>query len=347
MPDNHPQIQEGLDAPPRIDLRGLRKKELATLMGLLRQVQTDAAYCDIPAANAAVEYFVLAPGADQLPNVKALMHCLSRLAVYYVMHDRRIQGDLERGLSEFIELTFEALRKFAPSKTSGEFGEILLYSFLEEKHGASQALAKMETKKDPTEYVKGADAVHLRVDGQTMHIYWGESKVEGTFDKALASAFESLSRFLAPTERADDEGALLDVKQNQFPADVVRALEAHYKGLGVATYAVQEHLVVFLCFSWPWFKAIANAHGTSAEQELHSKVKKAAKGFHKLIATKFPMQNRTNAQRLSVILLPVDNVQNARDVFQQVFHMHNTPGKTPGKPAKSDQAPKTSKAGAK
>jgi len=320
-------IQEGLSSPPRLDCADLRVRELANLMKLLRPVDVEAHHKAVTPHNAHIDYYCLNLGPDRLPNVTQLMHCLTRLAVYYVMHDRRIQGELDKGLSEFMGLSFEALRKFSPSPVSGEFGEVLLYAFIDTLHGAKQAIAKMETKKDPTEFVKGADAVHLRVDGQKLVVFWGESKVESTFSKGLAAAFESMDVFLDPAERADDETALIDINQNQFPKDITEALQAYYRGTGPAAYQVDENLVFFVAFSWGWFRRIA-AKAISHEDAIKAvdaRIAKAAQGFHKLVATKFPMKNRTPAQRISVILLPFDNVQKARDLFQQVFHMDNAP----------------------
>jgi len=82
----------------------------------------------------------------------------------------------------------------------GELGEILLYLFLEQLLNAPKLLSKMELKSTGNQYVYGCDGIHLlrdiTTDGTLFHqLVLGESKIIGNLEKAVDSAFESISRF--------------------------------------------------------------------------------------------------------------------------------------------------------
>lgn len=89
-----------------------------------------------------------------------------------------------------------------PEKTSGEGGELILYSLLEGHLGAPKVLSKMELKTSSDHYVHGSDGVHLlRVDDSTYQLIFGESKMYGdagisgaSVKRGIKAAFESVSK---------------------------------------------------------------------------------------------------------------------------------------------------------
>lgn len=89
----------------------------------------------------------------------------------------------------------QKLRKW--ESNDGELGEILLYCFLESHLRAPKIFTKMELKTSPNDYVKGADGVHiLQIDHNNFQLIFGESKLEGTLQKAIYSAFNSINEFI-------------------------------------------------------------------------------------------------------------------------------------------------------
>lgn len=90
-----------------------------------------------------------------------------------------------------------------PEATSGEGGEVLLYSFLECHLNAPKLLSKLELKTSGNDYVKASDGVHLRsTDTGGLEIIYGESKLHGdssasagdSVRTALYDAFESMAK---------------------------------------------------------------------------------------------------------------------------------------------------------
>lgn len=89
-----------------------------------------------------------------------------------------------------------------PELTSGEGGEVLLYSFLECHLNAPKLLSKLELKTAGNDYVKAADGVHFRrVTEHDVEIIFGESKMHSDSKKqpgdsirtAIYDAFKSMA----------------------------------------------------------------------------------------------------------------------------------------------------------
>jgi len=104
----------------------------------------------------------------------------------------------------------QKLRKW--ENNDGELGEVLLYCFLESHLRAPKIFTKMELKTSPNDYVKGSDGVHiLQIDQNNYQLIFGESKLEKSLQKALYSAFVSISDFLnRNTNNIHDEIKLLN-----------------------------------------------------------------------------------------------------------------------------------------
>lgn len=94
-----------------------------------------------------------------------------------------------------------------PEKTSGEGGEIMLYSLLEGHLGAPKVLSKMELKTSSEHYVHGSDGVHLlQVDDFTFQLIFGESKMYGDAGTAGASAKRGIRAAFESIGKVHQEG---------------------------------------------------------------------------------------------------------------------------------------------
>ncbi|WP_129658449.1 DUF1837 domain-containing protein [Rothia halotolerans] len=121
-----------------------------------------------------------------------------------------------------------------PEKTSGEGGEIILYSLLEGHLGAPKVLSKMELKTSSDHYVHGSDGVHLlRVDDNTFQLIFGESKMYGdagtvgaSAKRGIKAAFESIGK--VHREGFDFDTWLVDSEllKEQLDAEMLEALSA-------------------------------------------------------------------------------------------------------------------------
>lgn len=130
--------------------------------------------------------FDLNPLLKELSN-SMITFCLSKKEYQQYVDEQR-----------FGELTFAAQEKFRDYQSNeGEFGELLLYCFLETHLEAPKLLTKMNLKTSHNDYVKGADGIHLlKVSPNEYQIVFGESKMYKTLKGGLNNAFKSIDSFL-------------------------------------------------------------------------------------------------------------------------------------------------------
>lgn len=80
--------------------------------------------------------------------------------------------------------------------TGSELGELLLYSFLEEKLKAPKLMSRVELSTDAKQYASSCDGIHLLtsgVSGVPYHqVVFGASSIVGDLTYAIDAAFESI-----------------------------------------------------------------------------------------------------------------------------------------------------------
>ncbi len=80
--------------------------------------------------------------------------------------------------------------------TGSELGELLLYSFLEEKLKAPKLMSRVELSTDAKQYASSCDGIHLLtsgVSGMPYHqVVFGASSIVGDLTYAIDAAFESI-----------------------------------------------------------------------------------------------------------------------------------------------------------
>ncbi|MCA0346231.1 MAG: DUF1837 domain-containing protein [Actinobacteria bacterium] len=133
------------------------------------------------------------PGLYRELKGNSAAYVLSRLNYQKVLDDPSL-------MMEVASKVQSQFRK--PEKTSGEGGEVILYSLLEGHLGAPKVLSKMELKTSSDHYVHGSDGVHLlRVDDGSYQLIFGESKMYGdagtlgaSVKRGITAAFESIGK---------------------------------------------------------------------------------------------------------------------------------------------------------
>lgn len=103
--------------------------------------------------------------------------------------------------SKIIDLQNKAKRLFTDLEKTGEFGEMLLYTLVQEILCLPQLISKMTLKTSGKLHYQGADGIHVKYEQEddSLSLYWGESKMEKTANSALKNCFESLKGFLLET----------------------------------------------------------------------------------------------------------------------------------------------------
>ncbi|NPE29401.1 DUF1837 domain-containing protein [Methanococcoides sp. SA1] len=141
---------------------------------------------------------------DELVNTVAAW-VYSKSECKKIIDDRMdvVSGDMANA-SSF--LTNQAFSKFRPSHPQGQFGELLLFNFIQHFFGAVPLLRKQRITTSVGHERFGADAIHYKVDNQKNIFILGESKCykskykfKEAFEKSLTSietTFDNLDKEL-------------------------------------------------------------------------------------------------------------------------------------------------------
>lgn len=165
------------------------------------------------------------PGLYRELKGNSAAYVLSRLNYQKVLDDPSL-------MMEVASKVQSQFRK--PEKTSGEGGEVILYSLLEGHLGAPKVLSKMELKTSSGHYVHGSDGVHLlRVDDGTYQLIFGESKMYGDAGTHRASVKRGIKAAFGSIDKMHQEGFDFDtwlvdseLLKEQLDSEKLEALSA-------------------------------------------------------------------------------------------------------------------------
>ena len=154
-------------------------------------------------------YFVALDGNGR-PRTKDMIEYVAAKLVDYSI-PKKLQDEAREHLnrtgstSKILELQKKAKVLFTDLSKTGEFGEMLLYTLVQEILGYPQLISKMSLKTSGQLHYQGADGVHVGFDEETdsLSLYWGESKMEKTLSSALRNCFSSIKGFLIDTHGHD------------------------------------------------------------------------------------------------------------------------------------------------
>lgn len=100
--------------------------------------------------------------------------------------------DMPNAVSQIVEMARSKFRKDYPR---GQFGELLLFNFLQHYYNAPAILRKMPITTNPSVERHGADAIHLGLEGGNPVLYLGEAKTYTSkykFEVALEASIDSI-----------------------------------------------------------------------------------------------------------------------------------------------------------
>lgn len=159
------------------------------------------------------------------PRVAALVKMLAAQVVDYCIPRSRVDEAqdhlLRTGSTEkILQLQGEARQLFTKIKTSGEGGELLLYTLLEITLGLPQVLCKMSLKTNPQVHYHGVDGVHAKaLANGNLAVYWGEAKLYKDVKAAIDAAFTSLAPLLLDPGGGAAERDVLLLRDNADTGD--------------------------------------------------------------------------------------------------------------------------------
>lgn len=115
------------------------------------------------------------------------------------------KDEQENSTRNTLELYKKARKLFSDIKTSGEGGEVLLFCLAELLLGFPQLISKFQLKTSGPVHVHGSDGVFICVSGDTLHTYWGESKLHEKITSSVPSAISSVAKYLTEPLSLDAE----------------------------------------------------------------------------------------------------------------------------------------------
>jgi hypothetical protein len=121
---------------------------------------------------------------------------IDHITQYALSVSKRYKKDDKDNESYRNKMYREARNLFRKSSKTGEFGEMILWFFLESILKAPQVVAKMDLKTNRNDEVKGADGIHVNItNDDILEIIFGESKLYADLSKAITEAFKSIEHF--------------------------------------------------------------------------------------------------------------------------------------------------------
>lgn len=174
----------------------------------------------LPGSKTTFRAHYLKTNANGVVRVKPLVNMLATRIIDYCIPRTRIRealaADAGDGSTAAIgRLAQEAADLFADVAKSGEGGELLLYYLLETVLRIPQILCKMPLKTNANVHYHGVDGVHATVaSGDTLAVYWGESKLYANPSNAIRACLESIVPFLLDDGAGSTDRDQLLVRDN-------------------------------------------------------------------------------------------------------------------------------------
>lgn len=218
------------------------------------------------------------------------------------------------------ELVERAKRSFTSLATTGEGGELLLYLLAERFLKLPQILCKMDLKTDDKMHYHGADGVYAGVAADGMlKLYWGESKVYATAEKAISACLESLAPYLIEPEHEGAERErdllLLSDKADLSDEKLTTALRRYFDRSSPMSNRVRYCGVALVGFGVPFYPgegatAVADDIAKAAKVTLTDWVAEVGKGI---------VKNKLSSLEIEFLCVPLPSSQGFRDVFLEVM----------------------------
>ena len=130
------------------------------------------------------------------PRTKDFINKLLDHIVSYCLNRDKYQNISPQDVRK---LWYEAKQKFASPKDgkTGEPGELVTFFLLEGILNAPKIFSKMSLKTNRQMHIHGSDGVHLRVNGDDIVLFFGESKLYQVHTTAISDALSSVKDFVS------------------------------------------------------------------------------------------------------------------------------------------------------
>lgn len=197
---------------------------------------------DVTNANIKGKFYLIKYTHDKIREEDFIKFLFNNITTYSLTKEERDRLGPEKS-DEIIKLAQTAFSRFVKNTTTGEFGEIILFHFLELTEGAVQIVNKMPLKTAGNVHSFGADALHFSFKDNLKVLYLGESKTGKSFSEILNKSLTStenhsndlqlacnyLSDDIPDTVRKEIKDYLNPLKKNKEDFSKVHAIFLGYQ----------------------------------------------------------------------------------------------------------------------
>lgn len=247
------------------DLNSLLEVDSRDYTDLFSTVDHKIRCGDVPTASLRL-HFVRHDAGGLIDIAKVVETLLSYLTQFCLRAERRAGlGEKARNRA-FIE----AKKLFRNAPTTGQAGELLVYFLIEAVLKAPQILKKMVITTNPELERNGSDGVHIRWVGKEkdLELIFAEAKLYKDFNKALSSAFTSITDFHNSAAKGLEVNYLLNTFSLLSPEQqkvVSSFLEGENKG------KCQEVQVCLIGHTWKQYQCLKTKEKSSFLKEFDNR----------------------------------------------------------------------------
>jgi hypothetical protein len=273
--------------------------------------------------------YVLNLGRNNRPDIKDLTEYLFGQIVNYSIPAKEIekakQKDSDDNQTMYMTRLAEKARKlFVQTDNSGEAGEVLLYTMVQEVLGIPQLLCKMPKKTNSNVHYHGVDGIHVSVDknkkGQdTLSLYWGESKLKTNARNAISEAVKSLEGYLladgGSQTVAERDLQLVQDNLNIVNEDLESALLQYLDKDGELYGHVNYKGICLIGFDYDKYPETPNSDITL--EEITENVNCDIKSWLKTLKGQVKKYKHLDTFEMHVFLIPFPSVEEFKKAFLQ------------------------------
>jgi hypothetical protein len=226
--------------------------------------------------------------------------------VQQIVEERLLKtdGDLSNAASF---LTSQAFSKFRPGLPQGQFGELLLFNFIQHFFKAVPLLRKQRITTSVGHERFGADAVHYKKEGETNIIYLGESKCYESkyqFKTAFKISLESILNTVKTFNKELDLYVYDDFIESE-----VEDIAKKYK----SNELENVHFEMICLIAYNETNKITGANEKEIKESIKSIIEERCNSIEESL---FDAIDNKILDRINYIIFPIWELDKLLDVFQ-------------------------------
>lgn len=205
-----------------------------------------------------------------------------------------------------------AKSKFRPGHPQGQFGELLLFNFIQHFFEAPPILRKMKIATSQHHERFGADAIHYKIDSENHNVFiLGESKCYISSYKFNTAIKDSLKSIISSFANISNELELYTYEKGMIDESLIPVVES-YKNNTLSD--IKFELVCIIIYEE------TNKITGDNEQEIKDKIKEIIENrFKDVPDTTFSEIQEATLKRINYIVLPVWGLDSLLSDFQTNF----------------------------